>query len=284
MVARGLEVHAVARTRADLPGVAACHAVDLLDPAACAALLRQVRPTHLLHLAWTVTPGQFWTTRANLDWVMASLALYRAFVAEGGSRFVGAGTCAEYDWTPERVEQPLDEREALCAPATLYGVSKHALHQMLASAAALDGVSLAWGRVFFLYGPGEKPGRLVSDVVARLLRGEPVETTAGTQQRDFMHVEDVAAAFAALLMSDVQGPVNIATGEARSLARLLEEIARQTGGGALLRLGSRPMPANEPARLLAATQRLRDEVGFTPRFGLPDGIADVIDAWRKTLA
>ena len=284
LAARGFEVHAVTRAPLDLPGVAACHTVDLLDHAAAAALLGGLQPTHLLHLAWTVTPGQFWTTRENLDWVAASLALHRTFVAQGGRRFVGAGTCAEYGWAPAQVARPLDERDAVCEPATLYGIAKHGLHRMLAAAAALDDVSLAWGRVFFLYGPGEKPGRLVCDVITRLLRGEPVETTAGTQLRDFMHVVDVAEAFVALLASDVTGPVNIATGEARPLAEVLGEIARQTNGGALLRLGARPMPANEPAQLLAATRRLREEVGFTPRFSLTDGIADSISAWRGAKA
>jgi len=279
LAARGFEVHAVARA-ASLPGAAACHAVDLLDHRATVALVASLRPTHLLHFAWTVTPGQFWSTRENLDWVAATLALYRAFAAAGGQRFVGAGTCAEYGWSPDQVAAPFDERGAACEPATLYGTAKHATHRTLAAAAPLDRVSLAWGRVFFLYGPGEKPGRLVSDVVAKLLRGEPVETTAGTQRRDFMHVADIAAAFAALLASPVEGPVNIASGEARPLAALLAEIARQTGAGHLLRLGARPMPPKEPAQLAAATQRLRREVGFAPRFDLASGIADTIAAWR----
>ena len=280
LASRGFEVHAV--TRADsLPGAAACHAVDLLDHAATTALLATLRPSHLLHFAWTVAPGQFWSTRENLDWVAATLALYRGFVAQGGRRFVGAGTCAEYGWSPEQVAQPLDERSSVCEPATLYGTAKHATHKLLAGAATLDGVALAWGRIFFLYGPGEKPGRLVSDVVQKLLRGEPVETTAGTQLRDFMHVADVAGAFAALVASDVEGPVNIASGDARPLSALLSEIARQTDAGHLLRLGARAMPPGEPAQLIAATQRLRDEVGFTPRHDMASGIADSIAAWRQ---
>ena len=272
-------MHALSRTP-DLAGASACHAVDLLDQAATAALLARLRPSHLLHLAWTVTPGAFWTTRENLDWVAASLGLYRAFVAAGGRRFVGAGTCAEYGWAPAQTAHPLDEHAAACTPATLYGTAKHALHGLLGAAAAPDGVSLAWGRIFLLYGPGEKPGRLVGDAIAHLLRGQPFETTAGTQRRDVMHVGDVAGAFAALAASGVTGPVNIGTGKAPPLAELLGEVARQTGGGALLRLGARPMPPDEPAQLLAASRRLRDEVGFTPGHSLASGIADSIAAWR----
>ncbi|WP_211874430.1 NAD-dependent epimerase/dehydratase family protein [Plastoroseomonas arctica] len=278
LAARGFEVHAVTRG-AVLPG-ATSHAVDLMDVAATRGLLARLRPSHLLHLAWTVAPGGFWTTRDNLDWVSATLALYRAFAANGGARFVGVGSCAEYDWSPDAVAAPLDEQASPCRPATLYGIAKDSTHRMLAAAAALDGVSLAWGRVFFLYGPGEKPGRLVSDTVVRLLRGEPIETTPGTQRRDFLHVADVAGALAALVGSEMEGPVNIASGEDRPIAEFLGEIGRQSGRADLLRFGARPMPANEPARLAAQVARLRNAVGFTPRFDMASGIADTIAAAR----
>lgn len=274
LLARGFEVHAV--SRAALPG-ATGHVLDLMDAAATRALLDAIRPSHLLHLAWTVAPGGFWTTRDNLDWVGATLGLYRAFAASGGTRFVGVGSCAEYDWAPDAVAAPLDEG-APCRPATLYGTAKDATRRLIAQAAALDGVSCAWGRVFFLYGPGEKPGRLVSDTIARLARGEPIDTTAGTQRRDFLHVADVAGGLAALADAAVTGPVNIASGEDRPLAEFLGEIGRQLGQPALLRLGARPMPANEPARLAACVTRLREAVGFTPRFTMATGIADAIAA------
>lgn len=276
LLARGFEVHAL--SRAALPG-ATCHAVDLMDATATRALLGTLRPTHLLHLAWTVAPGGFWTTRDNLDWVGATLALFRAFVAAGGTRFVGVGSCAEYDWSPAAVAAPLDEA-APCRPATLYGTAKDATRRLLAQAAGLEGVSFAWGRVFFLYGPGEKPGRLVSDTIARLARGEPIDTTAGTQRRDFLHVADAAAALVALADSAVAGAVNIASGQDRPLAAFLGEIARQFGDAVLLRFGARPMPVDEPARLAACVTRLREEVGFVPRFDIATGIADTIAAAR----
>ena len=247
------------------------------------ALLERLRPSHLLHLAWTVTPGAFWATRENLDWTAASLGLYRSFVAAGGRRFIGAGTCAEYDWSAPCVAAPLDEATSPCRPATLYGVAKDSLRRMLASAGALDGVSFAWGRLFFLYGPREKPGRLVADAVARLLHGEPFETTAGTQRRDFLHVADVGAAFAALAASTVEGPVNIASGDDRPLAELLGLVAERLEGAGLLRLGARPMPPNEPARLAASVRRLREEVGFIPAFDLAQGIDDTVEDARKSI-
>src|SRR6202790_4494362 len=99
-------------------------------------------------------------------------------------------------------------------PTTLYGTSKHALERMLHSSSQQMGFSSAWGRIFFLYGPHEEPSRLVAYVVQSLLRAEPALCSDGNQVLDFVHVEDVASAFVALLESKVEGPVNIASGRA----------------------------------------------------------------------
>ena len=176
----------------------------------------------------------------------------------------------------------LDEMETPSNPATLYGRAKHGLQTILA-AARLDEVSLAWGRIFFLYGPGKKRGRLVSDIIAGLLTGQPVETTAGTQIRDFLHVADVAGAFAALCDTAIEGPVNNASGEPRSLARVMRMLSEMTDNSHLLQLGARPTPPGDPAELTATVNRLRGEVGFAPEFDLENGLRDTVSWWGEQL-
>lgn len=276
LIARGGNVHAVGRTVIDTADVTS-HVADLMDQAAVAAVVQAVRPTHLLHLAWCTTPGLYWTARENLDWVAASLHLCRCFIDSGGKRMVVAGSCAEYDWSVPL----LDERTTPCIPTTLYGMTKNALHHLLREAARLEGISLAWGRVHFLYGPGEKPGRLVSTVATALWDGDVVSTTAGTQIRDFMHVVDGAGAFAALCDSTVTGPINIATGIARPVREIIERLGMLSGRADLLRIGGRPSPAGEPPRLDVSVARLTEEVGFRPRFDLASGLADTMEWWRQ---
>lgn len=258
----GFEVHAPTRAEA-----------DLLVPGVPAALVQRVRPTHLLHLAWNATPGQFWTAADNLDWVAASLALFRAFAATGGARAVYAGTCAEYDWS----HSELDEFSTPCAPATLYGVAKDSLRRLLTMSP--EGVRLAWGRVFFLYGPHEAPSRLVPHVITSLLAGREALCGDGLVERDFMHVADVAAALVALLESDVEGPVNIASGQSARLRDVIQSIGTQIGRPELIRLGARSAPANEPPRLAASVRRLTEEVGFRSMLALDEGIAHTIRWW-----
>ncbi|RYH66891.1 MAG: NAD-dependent epimerase/dehydratase family protein [Alcaligenaceae bacterium] len=272
LLERGYIVYAVGRKMPEASGSGAqWHEVDLFDAAKCRALLSELKPRSMLHLAWNATPGRFWHDPDNLDWVAASLTLTRAFADNGGQRAVFAGTCAEYDWN----FSTLDEQSTPLRPHTLYGHAKKTLCELLIAAAPKLGLSMAWGRIFFLYGNGEASGRLVSDVIAALLRGEPALCSEGSQQRDFMHVEDVARAFVELLETAVTGPVNIASGQSRPLRDLVLRIGECLDRTELIQLGARPLQAGEPAELNAVTRRLNQEVGFTPRYSLDEGIASV---------
>jgi nucleoside-diphosphate-sugar epimerase len=277
LVSRGYVVHAVGRAPvAERPNEVDWHAANLLAPGAMGALVQAIRPSHLLHLAWNATPGAFWTSPDNIDWVAASLELYRGFAAVGGQRAVFVGTCAEYDWS----HAWLDEQTTPCNPGTLYGAAKDALHRVLRHAAAQDGVSLAWGRVFSVYGPYEAEPRLVPSIVLPLLRGEPAACGDGVVERDFMHVVDVAEALAMMLDCTYVGPVNLASGVCLPLRKIIGIIADQIGRPDLIRLGARPSQPNEPHRLAAATAILRERIGFAPRHGLVDGLAATIAWWR----
>ena len=277
LVAEGHEVHAV--TTREAPPVAdgvTWRRADLLEDV---GVVGEVAPEVLLHLAWYVEPGRYWTSSLNVRWVEASLALLRAFADAGGRRAVIAGTSAEYDWgaAGERCEEERTPRR----PNTLYGAAKHALHCVAEGYAEQSSFELAWGRVFFVYGPGEPEGRLVPSVGRALLEGSTVPTTRGDQVRDFMHVEDVGAAFAALAGGSFTGAVNVASGEPVTVRQVVDELAAATGRADLLRPGELPEREDDPPRLVADVTRLRDEVGFTPRIGLSEGIGGTLEWLRR---
>lgn len=253
---------------------------DLFDAAQIRDVVASVRPTHLLHMAWTTTPGQYWTSLDNVRWLTASLQLLQAFHQYGGTRVVMAGTCAEYDC---RIGT-CDEATTPLVPDTLYGSCKHALQLLLQAYARQTGLSAAWGRIFFTYGPHEHPARLVPSVIGRLLSGQEAHCSHGTQVRDFLFVEDVAAAFVALLGSDVSGAVNVASGVPLTIRDLVLQIADMLDARALVRLGSRPATPGEPERIVADVGRLRTEVGWHPRHSLCTGLDRTILWWREQLS
>lgn len=246
LAAAGFEVVGLARR---LPPTTPFRHVtaDLRDAAELPALLREIAPTHILHCAWEVTHGRFWTAPENLDHVAATMALARA---AGPVRFVGIGSSAEYDWTGR--DQPRRE-DAACAPATLYGVAKDATRRVLA---AHFGSGFAWARLFHIFGPGEQPGRLVPSIAAGMRSGAGFVVRQGLMRADYLATVDLGAALAALVASDVEGAVNIGSGEAVALGDLARAVASAAGGPGVLRVED-----GTPGAMLPDLGRLRREVG-----------------------
>jgi nucleoside-diphosphate-sugar epimerase len=236
-----------------------------------------VQPDILLHLAWYADPGKFREARENIEWVRASLELLSAFAANNGKRLIAAGSCAEYEINAGECF----EAKTPLLPSTLYGTCKCAFGSILDSFSRQTELSSAWGRIFFLYGPYEHPSRLIAYVVQSLLRGEPALCSDGKQILDFMHVEDAASAFVALLENNIQGPVNIASGRPVEVRDLLREIGIQLGRPELIRLGERDS-SSELSCIWANVERLTREAGWKPRYDQSSGIQQIIEWWRNS--
>jgi nucleoside-diphosphate-sugar epimerase len=215
-----------------------------------------------------------------MHWLSASLSLAEAFVNAGGKRAVVAGTCAEYSW-----KQGLCcEKETPLEPETLYGISKASLYRVLSSYASLSDLSLAWGRIFFLYGSNEPKGRLVPAVINNLLDNKEAPCSHGQQIRDFMHVQDVADAFTALLDSEIEGAVNIASGSPVTIKEVVTMIADKIDSQSKPEFGAIAANPTEPPKILAETARLKNELGWEPRYTLEQGIDETINWWSNQMA
>jgi UDP-glucuronate decarboxylase len=266
---RALGAQVLAPRRAEL---------DLLCADAAAAYVQQSRPSHLVHLAWTTMPGRYWDDLANHAWVAASFALLRAFAAAGGKVAFFAGSCAEYDWQHGALDEALTPLRA----ATRYGRCKAALGQSALPLAAALGLRLAWGRIHFPYGPGERAERLVPQLACRLLAGVEAATGPAEVARDFIHVADLADAIVCLLQAGHHGALDLCTGQATEVGRIARCIAQSTGNEHLLRLGALPPRAGEPTRLTSTPRTLRG-LGWAPRVGLDEGLRQCVREWRWRL-
>ena len=279
LIAGGYEVHAVTSssvTAAIATGVT-WHHYDLLDHASCVQAVEAVRPSHLLHLAWIAVPGEFWRSPSNLRWLASGIALVEAFYRGGGKRALGVGSCAEYAWGPD----DCNEEKTPLRPDTVYGRCKLALGIAFSAAAAIYGGSSAWARLFSPYGPGEPMERLIPSVIDSIVNGKPVHCTHGSQIRDFLYVDDAAAALVALLDAGAEGPFNISSGAGMTLREVVAVITTQLGRAELVRFGARQRPPGDPDRVVADTGRFSREVGWRPAVGIEDGIARTISACRQ---
>jgi nucleoside-diphosphate-sugar epimerase len=116
------------------------------------------------------------------------------------------------------------------------------------------------------------------------VRGEEARCTHGQQVRDFLYVPELGDAFAALLASDVSGPLNMASGEPVRVADVVAAIATAAGHPELVRLGALPANPDEPERLTADVRRLSEEVGWAPALDLRQGAEWTVSWWRHALA
>ena len=278
LVAGGHEVHAISQARGRFPAGVEVHEADLLNES-CQSILQQVRPSHLLHLAWRLPHNAYWTSTDNVRWLERSLQLLEAFAAAGGRRWVGAGTCAEYDWSQGGAFRESDPDR----PLSLYGACKSALRITAERLGEQLGVEVAWGRIFLPYGPGDRPEKLVPSLIRSLLAGKPTPCTEGIHVRDFVYVDDVARAFVGLLDCQHRGAINIGSGVPVTVRHVVRRIGEIVGRPELLQFGAVPTRGSEPLQVTANIELLQS-LGLGPRYPLDDGLRATIADLRSTSA
>jgi nucleoside-diphosphate-sugar epimerase len=188
----------------------------------------------LVHAAWYVEPGKYLQSAKNIDCLTGTIALAKACVHAGVRRFVGIGTCFEYDLSFGHlsVETPLK-------PTTPYAAAKAATFFSLSQYLLSKEVEFVWCRLFYLYGEGENERRLVPYLRKQLAAGEIAELTSGNQVRDFLDVREAGRLIAEIAQGQKQGPVNVCSGKPVTVRQLTEQIADEYGRRDLLRFGVR---------------------------------------------
>ncbi len=277
LASRGAEVHAMVIEPDGIVHGAQSHVVDLFDEAAVGVVLDRIRPAYLLHLAWYVEHGRFWTAPQNLTWATRTGTLVRQFAGAGGRRVVGIGTCAEYGGA----EGTCSESATPVAPTTIYGQSKAASWFLMQAMASVAGIEAAWARVFHLFGPGEAEARLVPSIVRPLLAGAPAICRSGAHVRDLIDVVDLGDALAAITLSTTTGAVNVGSGTSVQLGEVARRLAALCGREDLLTVEEGRSTPDNPRVLVPRLDRLQREVGWNSSATLDARLAEVVDWWRS---
>lgn len=189
----------------------------------------------IIHVAWYAESGKYLDSPKNLDCLMGTLALAKGAAHAKIRRFVGIGTCFEYDVTDGYLstDTPLK-------PLTSYASAKAAAFMALSKWLPTQEIEFSWCRLFYLYGEGEDSRRLVPYLRAMLESGRPAELTSGNQIRDFLDVREAGKMICQTAFSHVQGPVNICSGVPITVRELAEKISDEYGRRDLLNFGARP--------------------------------------------
>lgn len=243
LLAQGAEVHVVLRGgKAPPQGVATAHVTDDLfseDEAFWRAACEGIDT--VVHAAWYAEPGKYVTSQKNLACMAGTVQMAEWAASAGVKRFVGVGSCFEYD-----LEAGYLKTTTPLVPNTPYGAAKAGTYLALSRALPCLGPSFAWCRLFYLYGEGEDSRRLVPYLRACMEAGTPAELTSGDQVRDYMDVAEAGRRIAEVALSSAQGAFNISTGVPLTVRQLAERIADEYGRADLLRFGARPDRPDDP--------------------------------------
>lgn len=224
---------------------------------------------------------------------VGGMRLVEACVHYGIGRFVLSST-ANLFGNPQRI--PIDENERV-DPGSPYGESKLMIEQTLRWADRIHGLRSACLRYFNAAG-ADPDGRAGEDhtpethliplvIDAALGRrpeiavfGQDYDTPDGTCIRDYIHVTDLADAHLRALakLDETSVTYNLGNGAGHSVLEVIRAVERVSGKTVPVRMaGRRP---GDPAALVAASDRLRRETGWSPRFAELDKIVETALAWR----
>lgn len=216
--------------------------VDVVSDLSDAAALRSMAGDEvgLIHLAWDLRRES-----ATFESQSAQVSLLaRCLEAVPWRQVIGIGSAEEYGLLGGTIRES-DPPEY---PLTPYGWAKRAAHDLVASWSDRTQTPALWLRPFLVYGEGQGGNMAIPYAVRQARAGAVAEFSDGLQQRDFIHVDDVAAAVVRAAERNRNGfrAINLGRGEAVPLRSVLEEIGRSLNAldrfrfGALLRRTGEP--------------------------------------------
>lgn len=247
---------------------------DMIDPVSIQEALRAVRPNLVYHLATYGVRAheQDLSTATSVNILGAANLVDACHQAEVG-RLVWLGSGFEYALRPD----PIDESVPM-EPVSLYGATKVAAGQLADYYRRMKGLDIVTVRLFSAFGPMEHPSRFIPLVITRGLSGEPVSLTAGTQERDYLYVDDVVTGLIRAGESQAahKATFNLGSGEPASIRQIAETIADLLPAPVELSFGEMVRNRPEPSRMVADPTRLRG-LGWKPVFSLRDGLLRTIE-------
>lgn len=255
---------------------------DLSRPGAGAELIRSVGPSITFNLAgYGVDPAERDPGVAEQINHTLVAELAEAAGATGnadwpGQNLVHAGSAAEFGATTGSLGEDTKPE-----PSSLYGRTKLGGTDAVIRATAAGTVRGIPVRLFTVYGPGERSGRLLPALIAAARSGHDLPLTAGEQRRDFTYVEDVAEGLLrlGLVAGQAPGPVNLATGRLESVRRFAERAATVLGlPAARLRFGALPGRPDELAHGAVSIARLRALCDWVPATTIEEGVRRTVQA------
>lgn len=286
----GCELIGCSRNSCMLQGGRVSVALDISDSARIEEAICELRPTNVVHLASVTTlreagedPAKTW--QAN---VMGPLHIGRALVKHcPGAQMLYIGSAEVYGGAFSK--GAVDEK-TLIAPHNTYAYTKAAA-ELLLSELSRTGLAVVRARPFVHIGPGQSDRFAISafaSQIARIEHGmqEPVLFVGNLDnQRDFLDVRDVAAAYVAIVKQGRDLPndlvLNLASGKARTIRSALNDLLSLAKVPIEVRIDPERMRPSETPLVLGDATLAKELLGWEPRIPWMQTLKDILDDWRE---
>lgn len=200
------------------------------------------QPDLLIHLIWEGLPNykDLFHLEKNL---FSNYCFLKNMIEHGLKHLVVTGTCFEYGMQSGALSEDMETK-----PDNPYGLAKDTLRKFLEQLQKKIVFEFKWIRLFYMYGKGQSPSAILSQLDKALDNGDPnFNMSGGEQLRDYLPVEKVAEYIVKIAMQNkLLGIINCCSGEPISIRRLVENYLKDRQKNIHLNLGYYPYPDYEP--------------------------------------
>ncbi|WP_392564225.1 NAD(P)-dependent oxidoreductase [Orbus wheelerorum] len=249
--------------------------LDLLNKSEVDTFFTNNHFENLIHMAWYLGP-KCHIDNINMAWLEMSLCLLQSFYKTGGKKFLCNGTISEYDFSYGY----LSENKTPLNNNSLHGKCKASLYSIASVFCQQNNIDFKWPRIFNLYGPYEKPNRLMPSVINSMLIGNDVRVSDCLKIQDYLHVFDVARGIVDIFESKVNGAVNVCSNNPIKLRKIVETIADITNFKGDILWGAIPSSFDDPF-VVGSNKILTENIGWSQNISLEEGLSMASEWWRK---
>jgi nucleoside-diphosphate-sugar epimerase len=211
-------------------------------------------PDLMIHLAWEGLPNYRSSFHTDIN-LPRHLAFLQNLIQHGLTDLAVTGTCFEYG-----MQEGCLQEDMVVFPANPYAQAKNTLREQLQAFQQQHPFNLKWIRLFYMFGKGQNPNSLLSQLDKALAAGEPVFNMSGGEQvRDYLPVEKVAEYIATIAgQKQVTGIINCCSGQPVKVKDLVNDYLAQKKQTITLNLGYYPYPDYEPMRFWGDNTKLKN--------------------------
>ncbi|MES2668681.1 MAG: NAD-dependent epimerase/dehydratase family protein [Patescibacteria group bacterium] len=286
--ASGWEVHATVRPGSKAPEAfyrsehIHIHEVDVGDPSAVRSLVRTVKPDHVFHLAASLVASGSASSLESLvrSNVLGVASMLDAIAETPVSSAIFVGSCLEYGPKPGAIVE-ID----LCEPIESYGVTKLAGTLLAQAAGRTKELPIHIFRLFTPFGPGSQEGRLITEIVTRSLKNEPLLLSHPAVSRDFIYVDDVIDLFIeAVGRTDLpKGEIyNVGSGRSVTIEEAAATAILETGSASSMVWNAAHQAAYDADVWEADMTKTLAAFAWRPKHSFAEGMRKTISAFKDS--